>query len=284
MSPQESHGQAAGNFDPEAEQEIDFSRFWRVLASRWWLLVGGLVVGAIVGYAVSLGSGQVYKATATLYLGQPYSASGNIALQTLQTNPSTVRAIATSSAVVGARRPAVQDEAEHVPRRHLHAADLGEPVEERPEPARLAHRAVVEAAGGDVHGERARPRRRRPHLGVREREDRAVPRADHRGRARDRLAQGRDREPERRHHRQAAAPDAAERAPDGSEQRLAAARPGDAGRGAEGADARVGAARDRAQPPQLGRRRSADRAAPRRARRARVGPLRDTRSRGSRRG
>jgi len=93
-------GQAAGTFDPEAEQEIDFSRYWRVLASRWWLLVGGLVLGAIVGYAVSLGGGNVYKATATIYLGQPYSASGNIALQTLQTNPSTVKAIATSAAVV----------------------------------------------------------------------------------------------------------------------------------------------------------------------------------------
>src|SRR5271169_634976 len=106
MSPQESHGQAAGNFDPEAEQEIDFSRFWRVLASRWWLLVGGLVIGAVVGYAISLGAGQVYKATATIYLGQPYSASGNVALQTPATNPSTVRAVATSPAVVG--RVAVQ--------------------------------------------------------------------------------------------------------------------------------------------------------------------------------
>jgi capsular polysaccharide biosynthesis protein len=94
-------GQAAGTFDPEAEQEIDFSRYWGVLASRWWLLVGGLFVGAIIGYAISLGGGNVYKATATIYLGQPYSASGNIALQTLQTNPSTVRAIATSPAVVG---------------------------------------------------------------------------------------------------------------------------------------------------------------------------------------
>lgn len=93
-------GQAAGNFDPEAEQEIDFSRYWRVLASRWWLVVGGLVVGAILGYAVALGSGQVYKATGTIYLGQPYSGSGNIAVQTLQTNPSTVKAIATSAAIV----------------------------------------------------------------------------------------------------------------------------------------------------------------------------------------
>ena len=101
MSPDERRGQAAGTFDPEAEQEIDFSRYWRVLASRWWLLVGGLVLGAVVGYAVALGGGQVYKATATIYLGQPYSASGNIALQTLQTNPSTVRAVATSPAVVG---------------------------------------------------------------------------------------------------------------------------------------------------------------------------------------
>ncbi len=50
--------------------------------------------------SISLGGGQVWKATATLYLGQPYSASGNIALQTPGTNPSTVRAIATSNAVV----------------------------------------------------------------------------------------------------------------------------------------------------------------------------------------
>ena len=101
MSPDERRGQAAGTFDPEAEQEIDFSRYWRVLASRWWVLVGGLVLGAIIGYAIALGGGQVYKATATIYLGQPYSASGNIALQTLQTNPSVVRTVATSPAVVG---------------------------------------------------------------------------------------------------------------------------------------------------------------------------------------
>ena len=100
MTPQDRSGQASGTFDPEAEQEIDFSRAWRTLASRWWLLAGGFVLGALVGYAFSFGSGNVYKATATIYLGQPYSASGNIALQTLQTNPSTVKAVATSSAVV----------------------------------------------------------------------------------------------------------------------------------------------------------------------------------------
>jgi len=77
-------------FDPEAEQEVDFARYVRLLAVRWWLLAAGLVAGAVIGYLVSLGGTQVYSATATLYLGQPYSASGTVALQTAQTNPSAV--------------------------------------------------------------------------------------------------------------------------------------------------------------------------------------------------
>jgi hypothetical protein len=85
--------------DPEAEQEIDFSKYWRLLGARWWAPVGAAVLGAIIGYAVALGGGQTYNASATLYLGQPYTASGNVALQGLQTNPSTVGAIAHSLAV-----------------------------------------------------------------------------------------------------------------------------------------------------------------------------------------
>src|SRR2546428_11516286 len=87
-------------FDPEAEQEGDFGRYWRLLGSRWWLLAAGLVVGAVIGYAISLGGGQRFKATATLYLGQPYSASGNVQLQAAQTNPSTVRQIAHAETIV----------------------------------------------------------------------------------------------------------------------------------------------------------------------------------------
>jgi hypothetical protein len=79
--------------DPEAEQEVDFARYARLLAVRWWLLAAGLVAGAVIGYLVSLGGTQVYSATATLYLGQPYTASGNSLLQTRQTNPSAVGAI-----------------------------------------------------------------------------------------------------------------------------------------------------------------------------------------------
>src|SRR4051812_1836930 len=91
-------------FDREAEQDVDFGRYSRLLAARWWVPVAGLVVGAVIGYLIALGSGnQVYKATATLYLGQPYTASGNVQLQSAQTNPSAVRVIAhAESAIVKA--------------------------------------------------------------------------------------------------------------------------------------------------------------------------------------
>ncbi|MDX6486181.1 MAG: hypothetical protein QOF43_1334 [Gaiellaceae bacterium] len=88
------------SFDPEAEQEVDFGRYARLLAARWWLVAVGIVVGAVIGYAVSLGGSQRFKATATLYLGQPYSASGNVQLQAAQTNPSTVKQIAHAEIVV----------------------------------------------------------------------------------------------------------------------------------------------------------------------------------------
>src|SRR4051812_8277483 len=89
--------------DPEAEQDVDFGRYWRLLAARWWLPAAGLVVGAVIGYLIALGGNQVFKATATLYLGQPYTASGNVQLQAAQTNPSSVRVIAhAESAIVKA--------------------------------------------------------------------------------------------------------------------------------------------------------------------------------------
>jgi len=86
--------------DPEAEQEVDFARYVRLLGSRWWLLVAGLVLGAVVGYLVSLGGNQVYSATATVYLGQPYSPTGGNPVFTPQTNPSSVGQIVTSQAVI----------------------------------------------------------------------------------------------------------------------------------------------------------------------------------------
>ena len=96
MSAQEPTGRS---LDPEAEQEVDFSRYARQLAVRWWLVAIGLVAGAVVGYGISLGGSQVYSASSTVYLGQPYSAGGG-PLQTLQTNPSAVNAIIESNSVL----------------------------------------------------------------------------------------------------------------------------------------------------------------------------------------
>ena len=89
----------ATGFDPEAEQEVDFARYGRMLARRWWLVAVGVVAGAVIGFLVSLGGTKVYSATATLYLGQPYNPSATAPVLTLQTNPSAVGQIANSEAV-----------------------------------------------------------------------------------------------------------------------------------------------------------------------------------------
>jgi outer membrane lipoprotein SlyB len=61
----------------DAEQEVDFGRYWRTIAARWWLPVGGLVAGLVIGYLVSLGTNSTtYKATAQVYLGQPLAPGG----------------------------------------------------------------------------------------------------------------------------------------------------------------------------------------------------------------
>jgi surface antigen len=86
-------------FDSEAEQEVDFARYVRLLAVRWWLLAAGLVVGAVIGYLISLGGSQVYSATATVYLGQPYSPTGGNPVLTPQTNPSSVGQVINNQSV-----------------------------------------------------------------------------------------------------------------------------------------------------------------------------------------
>jgi uncharacterized protein involved in exopolysaccharide biosynthesis len=78
----------------EVEQEIDFGRYLRALGRRWWLLVGGLLVGAVLGVMLSLGGGNLYRAKATLYLGQPLAATGTAQIQSVNTNPSTVAQLA----------------------------------------------------------------------------------------------------------------------------------------------------------------------------------------------
>jgi len=84
----------------ELEQEVDFGRYFAALGRGWWLLLGGLVLGAVIGVALSLGSGNLYKAKATVYLGQPLGVSSTAQIQGISTNPSSVTELTHSDEVL----------------------------------------------------------------------------------------------------------------------------------------------------------------------------------------
>ena len=86
--------------DPDAEKEVDLRSAWTRITARWWLPVAGLVIGAILGVIVSVGGGEVYRATTLLYLGQPFTTSGGGQIQSLATNPKTVNRIIHSEAAL----------------------------------------------------------------------------------------------------------------------------------------------------------------------------------------
>jgi len=85
--------------DLDAEADVDLGRYSRALLARWWLLLVGLVAGAVVGYLTTLGGTQFYRGQAVVYMGQPLGA-GQAPLQSLNTNPSTARAIVTSESTI----------------------------------------------------------------------------------------------------------------------------------------------------------------------------------------
>jgi hypothetical protein len=90
--------------DPRApdleEQEVDLSSAWQRLKLRWWLPVGGLLVGALIGLALALAGGSVWRAETIVYLGQPFAPLGGGQIQSLATNPRTVSEIVRSESVL----------------------------------------------------------------------------------------------------------------------------------------------------------------------------------------
>ncbi len=79
--------------DGDAEREVDLRALKARLAARWWLLLAGLVIGAVIGVLLAAGGGQTWRATTLLYLGQPFTTSGGGQIQSLATNPRTVSEI-----------------------------------------------------------------------------------------------------------------------------------------------------------------------------------------------
>ena len=85
--------------DLDAEAEVDLGGYGQAILARWWLLLAGLVIGAIIGYLTTLGGSQSFRAQATMYSGQPLG-SGQSAVQAFQTNPSSARTVVTAEEVV----------------------------------------------------------------------------------------------------------------------------------------------------------------------------------------
>ncbi len=81
----------------DAEREVDFARWRRAVVALWWLPLGGLVLGAIVGTLYSFRGGTNYKATALISLGQPTSPGGAL-VPSYGTNPRAVSQIVSGAA------------------------------------------------------------------------------------------------------------------------------------------------------------------------------------------
>ena len=85
---------------PDDEREVDLASAWERIKARWWLPVGGLVLGAVLGIALALSGGTVWRAATIVYLGQPFAPQGGGQIQSLATNPRTVGEIVRSESVL----------------------------------------------------------------------------------------------------------------------------------------------------------------------------------------
>jgi capsular polysaccharide biosynthesis protein len=83
-----------------ADEELDLREYGRSLASRWWVVVGATVLGAVIGWLLAVGGGDVWRARTTIYLGQPIAPTGEAQVQSAGTNPSTAGVIARSDEVI----------------------------------------------------------------------------------------------------------------------------------------------------------------------------------------
>lgn len=91
---------STSDVDLNAEREVDLRSAWDRIKAHWWLVIGGLVVGAVLGVVAASGGGTVYDANTLLYMGQPFTPQGGGQIQTLQTNPKTVPEIIKSDQAV----------------------------------------------------------------------------------------------------------------------------------------------------------------------------------------
>jgi uncharacterized protein involved in exopolysaccharide biosynthesis len=56
---------------------IDVGAWFTTLARNWWVIIGLVVIGIVVGAAVTMAQPKEYTATASVYIGQTTDANGN---------------------------------------------------------------------------------------------------------------------------------------------------------------------------------------------------------------
>jgi capsular polysaccharide biosynthesis protein len=79
--------------DLAVEREIDLSHWRTALLERWWIVVAGLVAGAVVGGVYSLSGGSLWEASVLLVPSQAFSPSG-AAVLSYQSSPRAIDALA----------------------------------------------------------------------------------------------------------------------------------------------------------------------------------------------
>ncbi len=86
--------------DLDAEQEVDLGRTWERISTRWWLPLLGLVVGALIGYVLSVGSGaKTYTASAVIYPGTTIGPGGGV-VSTANTTPPAISTFVRSEEII----------------------------------------------------------------------------------------------------------------------------------------------------------------------------------------
>jgi uncharacterized protein involved in exopolysaccharide biosynthesis len=143
----------------DGEREIDLRALWTRLAAHWWLVAGGLVLGAIVGGLLSASGGKTFEAKTLLFLGQPFTPVGGGQIQSLATNPRTVSEIIHSEAAlekaahasnlsVGQLRGHVTTQTVTAPAQAKNTSPLDEIIVDGP--TRLKTQTAAQALGREV--------------------------------------------------------------------------------------------------------------------------------------
>lgn len=134
--------------DLDAEREVDVGRYFDALVARWWLPVLGVVLGVVFGYLLALGGKEVYRAQATVYVGTPYGPGGNVVVQGLNTNPSTVARIARGEETI--TKIAAES---GMSRRQLHAGIATRPIKSAGTAKTAPNQLYVVSVQGPRRGE-----------------------------------------------------------------------------------------------------------------------------------